>query len=121
MVVLWVVEVGITVAVAGASDAVDTFFVVVIGVDVGATAVVDEFACVIVNEFACVIVNEFACVIVNEFACVIVDELAAADMDELDAFTDEFEAYTCCMQHIKNNANFRRWGKVICKSESKKY
>ena len=111
MVVLWVVEVGITVAVAGASDAVDTFFVVVIGVDVGATAVVDEFACVIVNEFACVIVNEFACVIVNE--------LAAADMDELDAVTDE--AYTCCMQHIKNNANFRRWGKVICKSESKEY
>ena len=98
-------------AVAGASDAVDTFFVTAIGAsvvyalpediaDVGATAVVDEFACVIVDEFACVIVDEFA--------CVIVDELAAADMDELNAFTDAFEVYTCCMQHIKNNANFRR-------------
>ena len=113
MVVLWVVEVGITEAIAGASDAVDTFFVVAIGVDVGATAVVDEFACVIVDEFACVIVDEFA--------CVIVDESASADMDDLDAVTDEFEAYTWCMQHIKNNANFRRWGKVICKSESKEY
>ena len=68
-------------AVAGASDAaIDAPDIV----DVGATAVVAEFA------------------------CVIMDELAAADMDELDAFTDEFEAYTCCMQHIKNNANFRR-------------
>lgn len=81
--------------VADAFDVQDTFVVAAIGAsvvyalpediaDVGATAVVDEFA------------------------CVIVDELAAADMDELDTVTDEFKAYTCCMQHIKNNANFRR-------------
>lgn len=67
------------------------------------------------------IADVVATTVVDESACVIMDESAAADMDDLDTVTDEFKAYTCCMQHIKNNANFRRWGKVICKSESKKY
>lgn len=113
MVVLWVVEVGITVAVAGASDAADTVAVicapVVFALPVDAAWEPEDIADVV------------ATAVVDEFACVIVDESAAADMDDLDAVTDEVEAYTCCMQHIKNNANFRRWGKVICKRESKEY
>ena len=112
MVVLWVVEVGGTMVVADASDAVDTFFVVAVGAPVVYALPVD--AAWEPEDIADVV----ATTVVDEFARVIVDELAAADMDELDAFTDE---YTCCMQHIKNNANFRRWRKVICKRESKEY
>lgn len=81
--------------VADAFDVQDTFVVAVIGASV-VYALPEDIA------------DVGATTVVDESACVIVDELAAADMDELDAFTDEFEAYTCCMQHIKNNANFRR-------------
>lgn len=88
--------------VADAFDVQDTFVVAAIGVPVVFAPPVDAIS--LPEDIADVV----ATTVVDESACVIMDESAAADMDDLDTVTDEFKAYTCCMQHIKNNANFRR-------------
>lgn len=67
------------------------------------TADVDPFACVVIIELVCAVIVEFACAVIYELACA----------GGVDVFIDAVEAFACCRQHIKNNANVRRRGKVI--------
>ena len=91
---------------AGAADVV----VVVIGVPAVCVLPLDVVFTTIEDVAALDVVNVVVVCVVDAILFVVVGELVATVVD---AFTDAFEEitdvpYACCMQHIKDNANFTR-------------
>ena len=86
--------------------------------DLVVTRVVEDGTTMVVADAPVVaIVNIIETAVGDAFACVIMDEFAAIQEHE----HIDTQACACCMQHIKKSTNFRRWGRVICQSESKWY